>query len=110
MLSIIMYFIIIYALVSIPYRKIYNSLNQIIDAKTFLISLGLIAFPFVWMLFAPEMTDAPPVPQTGFAGMTAAIRSFADVFSWLIAAAGVVMIGYAVWQAREHQAELRKQG
>ena len=108
MLSIIMYFIIIFALVSIPYRKIYNRLNQLINAKAVLISLFLMAFPFVWMWFGPEMTDAYPAEQNGPAGMIAAMAPFSVGLSWLMAIAGVVMIGFAVWTASEHQEEMKR--
>ncbi|WP_168403002.1 hypothetical protein [Erwinia amylovora] len=109
MAAFIFFIIFILGLVLIPYRKIYNRLNQLIDAKALLIGFVLMAFPFIWRLFAPEMDDTPPVHQPGLAGISAAVGAIAEVSSWLILAAGVLMIGYAVWQAREHQAALRKQ-
>lgn len=108
MLDIIIYFLLIFLLVSIPYRKIYNRLNQFIDAKTLLIGLAMMVFPFVWRFVSSDIPDAPSVSQTGFAGMTAAVGSFTVVLSWFIAIAGIVMIGVVFWTASEHQKKMER--
>jgi hypothetical protein len=61
-----------------------------------------------WMWFGPEMTDAPSAEQNVPASMIAAMAPFSVALSWLMAITGVVMIGFAVWTASEHQKEMKR--
>ena len=103
MFGFILLFMLILGLILIPYRKIYTRLNELIDARVCLLGLVMIAFPFIWMLFAPEITDASPVHENYIDGLNAAIPLMAVIISWAIAVVGLVMIGYAVWTASEHR-------
>ncbi|MGK3116028.1 hypothetical protein [Candidatus Pantoea formicae] len=109
MFGFILLFMLILGLILIPYRKIYTRLNQLIDARLCLIGMVMIAFPFIWMLFAPEITDAPTVHENLTAqenvidSLNGALGSMAVMLSWTIAVAGLVMIGFAVWTASEYR-------
>lgn len=94
------------AIALIPYRKIYNRLNQLLDARAFLISLVMMAFPFAWKFMAPEITDPSQNNQSALADMASTAGAFSVTLSWLIAVCGIAMIIYAIWTAPEHQKKM----
>jgi len=103
MMEVIVFFMIIAAVVSFPYSKVYHRLNRIVDAQKVLTGAALIAFPVIWLFVYPVVVDAAS-PASGddlFNRFTNLGASMAQALCWLMAFSGILMIGFAIWEARE---------
>lgn len=105
MTEVIFFFMIIAAVVFFPYRKLYHQLNRIVDARTVLTGAALITFPAIWLVVVPDVVDAAsPASGNEFLDRFYTMgSSMAQVLCWIMAFTGTVMIGFAIWEARERR-------